>query len=511
MPREQLKSLAADVDRLLAAGGASAAADEGLCKRAKALRELGAKVPALVPIAEATERVARADAGAAPRALLDLVLVVRQVQAGLATAGAEGPLEPAAPSGPWTTTAPARELAELAAAVAEPGSGLAEKLKEAIDRHVLPDLRLLGRLLRVVEGATVVAEEVATEVLPTFGAAVVPDLRRGLFDRDTPRDSDGLRLLAIGKIDPGLGVELSRRALAGESPVRRRGVPTVRGALGLLAEHAPQEAERIALDLLRQKPSAALRAAIYEALGPSQGDAALEALIAALLGDDQRWGHAYGALVRLPHPGTTERLARALEAARARHEAGRAAAGGQGRTGGAPGGVAPRDIELTRLIRLLGAVLDRRDGGRTQRWRWIVECQLLAEEGDRRAAGVLEPLLKDPNPEVRKAAVEALIELGEPGLVPRLLRALGTTLELGEGHVAEALAYLKAREAIAPMLKLAERRPATFAACQGPLWDLCGPADIPALEGLLARAKGPNMQRFWLRLIEHVRSAATDE
>ena len=613
MPREQLKSLAADVDRLLAAGGSNAAADEGLRQRAKALRALGAKVPALVPIAAASERVARSDAGAAPRALLDLLLVVRQVQAGLATAGVAGPLVPVEPSGPWTTTASGREVAEVAAVMAKAGSGIVEALKDAVDRRVLPDLRLLGRLLKLLEGSAVVAEAVAEEVLPAFGAAVVPELRRGLFGQDEPRASDGLRLLAIGKIDPGLGVELSRQALAGEGAVKRRGMPTVRRALELLAEHAPEEAERIALELLAPKSGTELRAAVFATLG-GMSSAALEALIAALLGDEEGWIRASTALMGLPHPGTTDRLIREIEAARARVEAGRAAAKGKGEDKGraraatkVPG---PRDAEVPRLLRLIHAVEYR---------------------GDRRAAGALVPLLNDPAADVREAAVKALTEVGEPehleaaaallddedcwraavraawrlppaacyerlaplcaalatvrgaardrayavvelfdeemgrrrragddpcgsggqaqfgsgrtvldprwvellgrlfdgprrdevalalavaggrAVVPRLIGALGPSLEQGSARVSQALVYLKAREAVAPLLDLAASRPKTFSLSDTVLRDLCRPSDLPALEALLARTKDPYVKSSLPRLIKHVRSAASDE
>ena len=63
MPREQLKSLAADVQRLLVAGSGVAAGDDGLRRRATALRDLGKKVPVLAQVADTVERVRGAVTG----------------------------------------------------------------------------------------------------------------------------------------------------------------------------------------------------------------------------------------------------------------------------------------------------------------------------------------------------------------------------------------------------------------------------------------------------------------
>src|SRR3954471_4723226 len=110
MPREQLQLLAHDVDRLLAAGAAGAAGDEKLRQRSARLRELAPKVPVLLQIADAVDRTVNAPAKQVTPALLDLLLIVRQVRANLSAAGVQGELTPVAPSGPWTTAAPVREL-----------------------------------------------------------------------------------------------------------------------------------------------------------------------------------------------------------------------------------------------------------------------------------------------------------------------------------------------------------------------------------------------------------------
>src|SRR5947209_17639364 len=98
MPREQLQLLAGDVDRLLAAGAAVAAGDEKLRQRSQKLRELGRKVPVLAQIADAVDRTVSAPPKQVARALLDLLLVIRQVRASLSAAGGDGAAEPVPPS-----------------------------------------------------------------------------------------------------------------------------------------------------------------------------------------------------------------------------------------------------------------------------------------------------------------------------------------------------------------------------------------------------------------------------
>ena len=83
MARELIEALAADVNRLLAAGCQVAAGDERLQQCARELRELAARVPVLARVADAVEHVAAGTPLEATGRLFDLVLVVRQLQAGV--------------------------------------------------------------------------------------------------------------------------------------------------------------------------------------------------------------------------------------------------------------------------------------------------------------------------------------------------------------------------------------------------------------------------------------------
>jgi HEAT repeat protein len=398
MSREHLQALIADTDRLLVAGGAVAAGDEGLRRRERAFRDLGTKVPVLAQVAETVHRVTSAGPKQAPAALLDLVLVAQQLRASLATAGAEGPLTPVEPSGPWATNAPARDVCALNDALDQPASHRLEVLADAIARQVVPDLRLVDPLTkRLDDGYGELADRIAERALPAFGKALLPELRRQI-DLKGGR-ADARRLKAICKMDPRVGAELCHAAVREGSPLLRV------QAVECLAEVDAAEAERVALELLGQgqataKISRELRSAALAALEKSRNDRALAALIADLASEHADvWTAARQALRHLPHRKTTARLVEELQAATAHVDALRGVKGeaASGKAKGRAKAPQSEDAKLTeateRVCRLLG---------------------LLGERSDVRAKPALVAVLKHPLAELREAAVEALTELNDP-------------------------------------------------------------------------------------------------
>ena len=277
MPRPTLRDLAADVDRLLAAGAAAAPGDEGLRRREAQLRALAAQVPAMATIADAVARVVGADPAGTAGPLLGLLAVVLQARAGLAQAGTgpPGPLEPIEPSGPWESSAAADRVHPAAGALARSGAGRLEALREGLGDRPDPDLRLVGPLMVSLEDRYgELADWVAGSALPAFGPAILPGLLRGFDPRG--KAADGRRLAVICAIDPAGGRELCLRALGAGSPVVRL------QALQCLPAVAPEEVGRIGLELLSGRNKADVRAAAVKALGRS--GAASEAVIAALVG-----------------------------------------------------------------------------------------------------------------------------------------------------------------------------------------------------------------------------------
>ena len=431
MPREQLRALAADVDRLIVAGAGSVPGDEGLRRRETSLRDLGKKVPALAKVAEVVGRAAGADAAGAPRALLDLLLVVGQVRAGLATAGLEGPIEPAGPSGPWSTPAPARDLYPIVTALTQKGSGRVEALKEAAGRGGLGDLRLVDSLLAALDdpGAEF-ADAVAAEALPALGPAILPDLRRDLDLRG--KAADARRLAAVAAIDPGAGADLCRRAIAeGSAAVRSRALEALASidpeeataiALGLLAPLAtagapaagpdapPAKGKRPAKSAPRPKLDKTVRDAAMACLGKSTRDEALEILVAAIREVDgpEVYGHAasHSYLPGSPHPRATDRLlgelARIAAASRAARQK---VPKGKGKSSAA------KEAECG-----AGCLLS-----------------ILGDRGDRRAAPALIDLLAHPSPDLRKGAADALVSLEDPAGLEAAAALVGDDAAWGSG------------------------------------------------------------------------------
>jgi hypothetical protein len=110
MISQTLTALANDVEHLLLAGAAVAAADERLPAHARTLQQLGQRLPPLRQLAEAVERVGGKSATEAAAPLLDLLVLVRQLRANLAETGMQGNLWELKEFGPWETPAPISEL-----------------------------------------------------------------------------------------------------------------------------------------------------------------------------------------------------------------------------------------------------------------------------------------------------------------------------------------------------------------------------------------------------------------
>jgi HEAT repeat protein len=271
MPREQLLGLASDVERLLAAGATAAAGSDKLRQRARTLRELGAQVPALIPVADAVDRVLQAPPKQAGAAFLDLVLRARQVRGSIAGSGLAGDLEPIPDSGPWKSPLPTNDAQALHQVLHGGGAGREETLKEAIEKKSTGDLRMLTGLLKAIEDNNAsFADLVATKALPALGKAALPDLTAKLNLQG--KVGDARRLSCICLIDKGRGAELCRKAVAEGS------VPLKVQALELLPDVVPAtEAEKIGLQLIEDK-SAEVRAAAISALRTAASQEAFEKL-----------------------------------------------------------------------------------------------------------------------------------------------------------------------------------------------------------------------------------------
>lgn len=302
MARDQLLGLAADVDRLLAAGAAAVGGSESLRKRGQTLRDLGQKVPAIKPVADAVDRVLQGGPKQA-NAFLDLVSMTRQLRASLSSAGVEGALTPVEPSGPWETPLHIRDLNPLYGALTESGSGREEVLKDAIGRKAIGDLRLLSPLLDALEDSHApISNLVTTEALPALGTGVIPEVEARL-NLAEGKAGDARRLEVICKLDRARGLELCRKA------VREGSIPLRVKALELLPDVSDRdEAEKTGLELCKDT-HAEVRVAALLALRDAISDEALNTVLEATRDRSPTARDAAGqTLARLKHAETTPRL-----------------------------------------------------------------------------------------------------------------------------------------------------------------------------------------------------------
>jgi HEAT repeat protein len=331
-----------------------------LRKRLQAVRGFVGRVPPLSAVVAAGERVLDADANAAPPASLDLMLLVRQVQASLADSTIPGTLTPLPPAGPWFTAAPADDVLLVAALLDPSGYRSRYRLESVLANHLGRDLRLLNPLLACLDDKGDLADYVSKEALPAFGRGLVPELVQ-TFD---PQDADGAAncLAALCRLDPDTGAKRCRAALAqGSEAVQIRALGWLRKldlqsaqeaarellaslpppekqpprdgsdrdeedvflqALRLLRETDPAGTESLALRLQRPEVRGKLRGAALAALGDSRDPAALEVLLDTLTGLTTTardlshvWEGARAALVTLPQSQLVPRLLRVLAGA----------------------------------------------------------------------------------------------------------------------------------------------------------------------------------------------------
>jgi hypothetical protein len=228
MRHDTLNALIADVDRLLGEGGAAAARDEKLNRRADAVDQLAATVPALAGVARAVRRVLDPGAGGAGP-LLDLLLLTQQLRVALTVADVAGTIDELSPRGPWRTNTPAGELYPLAdtlRATARPGvMGVLESL---VGREEVGDFRLLDAVLDCLADSHAELNRLLERAaFPTFG----PKAFLQLLARYHPRWLADLCKGALARrLDPvRLLVSLLRPPTSEETG---RGVVPVLAAIG---------------------------------------------------------------------------------------------------------------------------------------------------------------------------------------------------------------------------------------------------------------------------------------
>ena len=257
MSKEALLALCREAEAFVDSGAPAAVGATRLQQRAKAVADLAAKVAALKPVAEAAQKLVGATPKTAPDALLPLLSMGRQLRASIAGNGEAGEIAPLPPSGPWESRVTTKNLNRVVEAIA--GGGVsrgdgtrASELHERHDDPLMNDLRLLDPYLQVLEIPTGGSmETVRDHLLPKFGPALVPELRR-LIEEEIGASKTARRLAVLLRIEPEATLPLVERAFAVKDSAQRvRLLETLRDLLptDFLERHALSFVEEKAADL----------------------------------------------------------------------------------------------------------------------------------------------------------------------------------------------------------------------------------------------------------------------
>jgi hypothetical protein len=201
--------------RLAIAGSMVAPGDFRLKKLIPPLEQAGAKAPVFARVAQAITAVVDSDDKTAATALLELTTLVNAILYTQGETGAPGELKPLETTdlGGQATQTGARVLKPLLEALSSTGSGRMELVKDAFDRGVFRDLRLVKPALRAIDDPyPEIGEFIAEKVLPMYGKAILPELRATL---DIKARSNGQinRLQLIHQLDPQGSRDLIQSAL----------------------------------------------------------------------------------------------------------------------------------------------------------------------------------------------------------------------------------------------------------------------------------------------------------
>jgi HEAT repeat protein len=313
MPRETIRKLAEDTERLLVAGAHLATGDAELTNDKIMLDALIARLgtkapPVLSRLASQVEKAASAKADAQAEELLTLAASVAQVRAAQAQpAAATTDTTPLMAVPEVATPCNARDLYALHDALVQSGKGRLERINEAVARGDAGDLRLVHAVIQAM-GDPYVGDRVANEVVPQFGRAVVEPILAKL--RFPGKAVDGRRLRALVAVQREEALGVVERALSeGSLDVRE-------AALDAVADHLPgvPRFEQVALEVLAKERAAGVRRAAVRALKRYGSDASLAALLEAL--DDPRTQQVAGeALAASTHPNVVDELLARLDAA----------------------------------------------------------------------------------------------------------------------------------------------------------------------------------------------------
>jgi len=209
-----LKTLADETRRIAIAGSSLAPGDFRLKKLVDPLKKSGEKAPVFAKVADAVNKVVESDEQTSAQALLELSTLTNSILYTQGQIGAEGDLEnlpEPAVTQPATRTS-YRVLAPLIEALTTTGGGRERIIKDAHEQGVFQDFRLIEYAVGALNDVyPEIAEFVAEQVIPIYGASVAPRLREDLDPKGGRYHAR--RLKALYKVSPDEARDLGREMI----------------------------------------------------------------------------------------------------------------------------------------------------------------------------------------------------------------------------------------------------------------------------------------------------------
>lgn len=270
-----------EVRRLSIAGSNLAAGDFRLKKLVEPLQKSAQKAPVFGKVAEAIEKVLASNHKTSADSLLDLATLTSAILYTQGETGAEGPLEPINSQnlGLMVSNNSARVLKPLIEALTTIGSGRLEIIREAHERGVFKDLRLIKHAIAAINDKNgEIGEFIAEKILPMYGKAIYPEILAG-YDPSGKGD-DAFRLKLLHHLDPESTKSLVDAALeSGSKDVRIAAISCLQGredCVPFLLQQAKARAQDI-------------RALALRNMATIDHPEVISVLQAALSGADVRW------------------------------------------------------------------------------------------------------------------------------------------------------------------------------------------------------------------------------
>ena len=264
--------------RLAVAGSNLAADDFRLKKLVPLLRKASEKAPIFGRLADASEELLASKSATSADKLLELSSMVTAIRYTQGQTGIEGKLQPLPKSDLELkpTRTGARVLKPLLDALSTTGSGRLEIIRDAYERGLFNDLRLVTPALRAIDDSYYeIADYVADTVLPTYGPTIYAQLESG-FDLQGAGGA-ARRLKRMHAIDPTRTRSLVEKSLeSGSQEVKLIAIECLRG-------------DNNAIDLLllqTKSKSKAVRLAALRSLSEIDKPQVIEALVHAMGGND---------------------------------------------------------------------------------------------------------------------------------------------------------------------------------------------------------------------------------